>query len=142
MRRHVAGLSSISDSTLQIPSGRFLVAVQRVLFINGQKPYFSFAFKILEPEACAGRQIQTRLYCTERALWKLSWFLRDFGYDNELMQQELVDQKAVIGLQGIVQVSRVSVNGRAFTNVDAFAPAESWDKSNNSSPDEMLDQSA
>ncbi len=29
-----------------------------------------------------------RLYCTPRAMWKLSWFLRDFGYDAELLGRE------------------------------------------------------
>ena len=40
------------------------------------------------------RSFSGRLYCTERALWKLNWFLRDFGYDLELLAQDQVDEKA------------------------------------------------
>jgi hypothetical protein len=35
----------------------------------------------------------SRLYCTPKALWKLNWFLRDFGYDNELLDRTEVDDK-------------------------------------------------
>jgi hypothetical protein len=29
-----------------------------------------------------------RLYCTPKAFWKLSWFLKDFGYDTDLLGKE------------------------------------------------------
>ena len=128
MRRRVAGLNSISEISKRPPEGRLLVAVHRILFVNGQKPYFAITFKVLEPDTSSGFQFHSRLYSTERALWKLSWFLRDFGYDQALLQQELIDEKALVGLHGIVQVSHVSVNGRTFSNVDAFAPAATWEK--------------
>jgi hypothetical protein len=102
--------------------------VDRILYIGGQKPYFALSFRIEEPSSYAGHQLQSRLYCTERALWKLSWFLRDFGYDQSLLNEEQIDAKAVLGLKGVVRVSLVSVNGRAFTNLDAFAPASTWDE--------------
>src|SRR5215471_2800971 len=126
-RRRVPGLATVPAAE-RVPEGRLLVSVQRMLFVNGQKPYFALSFRIEQPVTHAGQQIQSRLYCTERALWKLSWFLRDFGYDPELLEQEQVDAKAVLGLKGVVLVSRVSVNGRAFTNLDAFAPAATWDE--------------
>lgn len=127
MRRRVTGLGSIPKSPYRVPEGRLLVAVHRILFINGQKPYFAITFNVIEPETYSDCKFNTRLYSTERALWKLSWFLRDFGYDQHLLEQELIDEKALLGLHGIVRVSRVSVNGRAFTNVDAFAPASTWE---------------
>ena len=46
-----------------------------------------------------------RLYCTERALWKLNWFLRDFGYDPELFSRDQVDEKALLNLRGVVRTS-------------------------------------
>lgn len=126
-RRRVPGLASVPQSK-RVPKGRLLVRVDRILYIGGQKPYFALSFRIEQPSPYAGQQLQSRLYCTERALWKLSWFLRDFGYDPELLNDEQIDAKAVLGLKGVVRVSRVSVNGRAFTNLDAFAPASTWDE--------------
>jgi hypothetical protein len=38
-------------------------------------------------------------------LWKLSWFLRDFVYDPELLGREEIDEKALFGLRGIVKYS-------------------------------------
>jgi len=126
-RRHVPGLSSV-PARKQVPEGRLLVRVDRILYIAGHKPYFALSFRVEQPLTYAGQQIQSRLYCTERALWKLSWFLKDFGYDQGLLNEEQIDAKAVVGLKGVVRVSRVSVNGRAFTNLEAFAPAETWDE--------------
>jgi len=48
-----------------------------------------------------------RLYCTPRAMWKLSWFLRDFGYDPMLGKSEIED-KALVDLWGVVKVSEVT----------------------------------
>ena len=44
-----------------------------------QKPFFILSFTVLEPEHFAARKVSGRLYCTEKCLWKLNWFLRDFG---------------------------------------------------------------
>jgi len=59
-------------------------------------------------------------------LWKFSWFLRDFGYDAELFGREEIEDKALIGLSGVVKVSHAVVNGRSLLNLDAFAPAAAW----------------
>jgi hypothetical protein len=129
MRRRVAGLHQHTNSERQVPEGVLLVSVNRVLYINGQKPYFSIAFKVLEAAIYAGQQISTRLYATTRALWKLHWFLQEFHYDPELLNQDEIDEKALLGLRGVVKVSRASVNGRTFTNVDAFASETAWSSS-------------
>lgn len=68
-----------------------------------------------------------RLYCTEKALWKFNWFLRDFGYDAELLSHDQVYVKALLNLQGVVRVSHSVVNGRTYQNLDAFAPASEWE---------------
>jgi len=44
-------------------------------------------------------------------MWKLSWFLRDFGYDAELLGKNEIDDKALIDLWGVVKVSEVTVHG-------------------------------
>jgi hypothetical protein len=92
-----------------------------------QKPFLSVRFVVLEPVPFAARPLSGRLYCTERALWKLNWFLRDFGYDPDLLGRDQVDEKALLGLHGIVRTSHVTLNGRSFQNLEAFAPAVDWE---------------
>jgi hypothetical protein len=52
--------------------------------------------------------------------------LRDFSYDPELLNSDQVDERALLGLRGIVRTSRVSLNGRSFQNLEAFAPGTEW----------------
>jgi hypothetical protein len=68
------------------------------------------------------------LYCSPKALWKLNWFLRDFGYDQDLMGRDEVDEKGLIGLSGVLRTSRTTLNGRSFLNLDGFAPAGEWEE--------------
>ena len=92
MRRHIPGLHSrpVEEGPL---GGLFLVRVEGASYRwHPQKPFFSLAFRVLEPEPVAGHIFSGRLYCTERALWKLHWFLRDFGYDLDLLTQDQVDE--------------------------------------------------
>jgi hypothetical protein len=76
----------------------------------------------------AGNRFTGRLYCTPRALWKLNWFLRDFGYDSELLDRNEVDDKNLIGLSGVVKISHAVVSGTSLLNLDAFAPASHWEE--------------
>jgi hypothetical protein len=76
----------------------------------------------------AERLFSGRLYCTERALWKLNWFLRDFGYDSDLLHQDQIDERALLKLRGVVRTSHVTLNGRSFQNLEAFAPAPEWEE--------------
>ena len=64
---------------------------------------------------------------TERALWKLTWFLRDFGYDTELLSRDQVDEKALRNLRGVVRTSFTQLNGYSYQNLDSFAPAAEWE---------------
>jgi hypothetical protein len=59
---------------------------------HAAKPCRAATFLILDPPAYSGGYVRTRLYCHERAVWKLRWFLSDFGYDAELLaSEELAD---------------------------------------------------
>jgi hypothetical protein len=69
-----------------------------------------------------------RLYCTPRAMWKLSWFLRDFGYDAELLGKNEIDDNALIDLWGVIKVSEVTVHGISLLSLDGFAPAGRWEE--------------
>ncbi len=129
MKRHIPGLHQEARDGDDIPEGIFLVEIGRVFYrYHPQKPFFALRLAILEPEELAGRTLSGRLYCTPKALWKLNWFLRDFGYDAELLDQEMVDEKALLGLRGVVRVSHSNVNGRSYLNLDGFAAAGEWEE--------------
>ncbi len=137
MRRRIPGLrQSISTGgTDDVPDGVYLVRVDRVQYrYEKQKPYFTIRLAVVEPEKHAGHLLRGRLYCTQKALWKLSWFLRDFGYDQELFGREEIDERAVVDLNGIVNVSHSTVNGRSFLNLEGFAPASQWPELSSSLP--------
>ena len=86
--------------------GLFLVRIEWASYRwNGKKPFLNIRFVILEPDSFQRRSFSGRLYSTERALWKLNWFLRDFNYDQELLAQDQVDEKALVNLTGIVRTS-------------------------------------
>ena len=44
----------------------------------------------------------------------MNWFLRDFGYDSDLLNQDQIDDKALLKLRGVVRTSYVTLNGRFF----------------------------
>ncbi len=129
MRRRIPGLHQQAQNGDDVLEGIFLVRVDRASYrYHPQKPFFALCFAILQPEGHARRTFTGRLYCTAKALWKLNWFLRDFGYDTELLDRDEVDERALVGLQGVVKVSRAVVDGRCFVNLDAFSPAGEWEE--------------
>ena len=129
MKRQIAGLRSAADSEDRVPDGIFLVRVQRIRFQrNAPKPYYTVVLFILEPQRFAGHVVSSRLYCSPKALWKLSWFLRDFGYDMESMDHDEVDEGRVLGLQGVVKISNMIYDGMRLLRFDGFAPASRWEE--------------
>jgi hypothetical protein len=60
--------------------------------------------------------------------WKLDWFLRDFEYDRELLSRDQIDEKALLGLRGVIRTSHTALNGRFYQKLDAFAPAADWEE--------------
>ena len=109
--------------------GLFLVRVERAQYRwHAQKPFYLLRFAVLEPKNFAGHSISGRLYCTPKALWKLNWFLRDFGYDTELLGRDEIDEKSLVGLRGVVKISHAVVNGTSLLNLDGFAPASQWEE--------------
>jgi hypothetical protein len=130
MKRQITGLHAADRSAPnQIPDGVVLVRVQRVRFQRqAQKPYYNLTLAVLEPSRFAGQVIASRLYCTPKALWKLNWFLRDFGYDTELLGRDEVDETQVAGLKGVVKISHIVFNGASLLRLDGFAPAGRWEE--------------
>src|SRR5882757_7298490 len=128
MRRQIPGLHSVQHNPESNLDGLFLVRVERASYRwHRQKSFLEIKLVVLEPESSASRSFSGRLYCTDRALWKLNWFLRDFGYDTELLSRDQVDEKAIIGLCGVVKISHIVLHGTSLLNLDGFAPATQWE---------------
>ena len=128
MKRWIPGLHATQPTEAPL-EGLFLVRVEWASYRwHLQKPYLSVRLVVLEPNAFQNRSFSGRFYSTERALWRLNWFLRDFGYDPELLAQDQVDEKALINLRGVVRTSHRTLMGRIYQNLEAFAPAADWDE--------------
>ncbi|MFY9645170.1 MAG: hypothetical protein WAK29_08325 [Terriglobales bacterium] len=130
MKRQLPGLAETArDSRPEIPDGIYLVRVNGAQFRwHATKPFYVLRLSIVEPRAFAGQPIVGRLYCTQKAMWKLGWFLRDFLYDPELLAHEQVDEMALPGLRGVVKISHSVINGISLVNLDGFAPASQWEE--------------
>ena len=130
MKRQITGLHAADRCAAdQIPDGIFLVRLQRVQFRRqAPKPYYTLALVILEPTRFSSRTLSSRLYCNPKALWKLNWFLRDFGYDAELLRRDEVDESQLQGLKGVVKISHIVFNGTSLLRLDGFAPASRWEE--------------
>jgi hypothetical protein len=127
MRRRFAGLQETNPAR-DIPAGIYLVQVQKAEYRwHSQKPFYILRLFVLEPKQLSGQRISGRLYCTPKALWKLGWFLRDFVYNPDLLGSEEIDDKALLGLRGVVKISYTTLNGRSLLNFDGFAPASQWE---------------
>jgi len=128
MKRRIEGLHEADPTgSVLLPDSLYLVRVTRAHYRwHLDKPYYILRLVVLEPQHFSGRSITGRLYCTRRALWKLNWFLRDFGYDTDLLGQDSIDEKSLVGLQGVVKIGHVVVNGTTFVNLEGFAPASQW----------------
>ena len=129
MKRRIPGLQQAAQSEVCELEGIFLDRIERAFYRwHPAKPFFALRFAILEPKEYTGQSFPGRLYCTQKALWKLHWFLRDFGYDTDLLGRDEVDEKALLGLRGVVRLSHTTVNGHSFLNLDGFAPTGEWEE--------------
>jgi hypothetical protein len=129
VKRQVPGLAETAHDSREVPDGVFLVRVDGAKFRwHAHKPFYNLRLSVIEPRTLAGEPIVGRLYCTQKAMWKLGWFLRDFLYDPELLAHEQVDEKALPGLRGVVKISHRVINGISLINLDGFAPASQWEE--------------
>ena len=126
MRVKIQGLSQESQ---KVPLIEGLYRARVVRFEpagHAAKPCRSATFLILDPPPYVGRYVRTRLYCHDRALWKLRWLLGDFGYDTELMAAEELDDRRVVGLEGVIRLAYWGMNGHRRLDVQGFAPTDRW----------------
>ena len=99
MKRFVQGLNQANSWCDKVPpNGVYLVRVERFSYRwHALKPYYAPLFSVIEPKSLAGSTFCARLYCSPKALWKLNWFLRDFGYDVELLARNEIDERSLVG---------------------------------------------
>ena len=72
MKRRFPGLNQAAQPA-EVPDGVYLVRVQRVQYRwHAQKPYYAVQFSVVEPMQFADTLISGRIYCTQKALWKLA----------------------------------------------------------------------
>src|SRR5205823_10256058 len=103
MRRQIPGLHAKQRNPENSLDGVFLVQVEKASHRwHAQKPFVELHFVVLEPKSFDSRSFSGRLYCTEKALWKLNWFLGDFGYDLDLLTRDQLDEKALANLRGVI----------------------------------------
>ena len=79
-----------------------------------ESPSTRWLWSFLNPVDCLAVPFSSRLYCNPKALWKLNWFLRDFGYDTELLGRDEVDETQLVGLKGVVKISHIVFNGTSL----------------------------
>jgi hypothetical protein len=130
MKRQIPGLRAVDACAIdRLPDGVFLVRITRIQFKKYYpKSYYIVNLTVLEPYRFADRIIASRLYCHAKALWKLNWFLRDFGYDAELIDRDEMDEARLVGLHGVVKISHLICNGSSWLRFDGFAPANRWEE--------------
>ena len=130
MKRQITGLNAADRyATDLVPDGIYLARIQKVRFYTQvKKSYYTLSMAIVEPHRFADRVISSRVYCNPKALWKLNWFLRDFGYDDDLLSRDEVDERQLVGLAGVVKISHIVFNGTSLLRFDGFASASRWEE--------------
>lgn len=138
MKRQIPGLSNAARSNDEPADGDYLVRIARVQYRwDKNKPFYIIRFEILEPATSSGTSFNGRIYCSAKSLWKLNWFLRDFGYDPELLGRDELDERALRELKGVVRISHKIFDGHPILSLDAFAPAERWTEMFGSAPSDQ-----
>ena len=111
------------------PTESSLFACSGSSFVGRHKsPTTPWLWPFLSPAGLLAHILSSRLYCSPKALWKLNWFLRDFGYDLELLDRDEVDETQLVGLKGVVKISHIVFNSASLLRLDGFAPADRWEE--------------
>ncbi len=127
MRRRIVGLSASGPSEMEVPDGRYLARITRAQHkYEKRQPSYVISFEVMEPASFSRYAFASRISCDRKTMWRLNWFLRDFGYDTHLLENDEVDERALQGLIGVVWISYQNSSGRRVLRLDGFAPAERW----------------
>ena len=110
MKRLITGLHDADRCRVgQVPDGSFSSQCNEPSFSGRYRSLITRSLcRFLSQCVSQGRE-SSRIYCTRKALWKLNWFLRDFGYDSELLGRDEVDERQLVGLRGVVKISPIVI---------------------------------
>ena len=67
-------------------------------------------------------------------MWKLRWFLTDFGYDSDLFNADELDDRRVIGLEGVIRLAHWGTDGHRRLDVEGFASISRWEELSRQTP--------
>jgi len=142
MRTKIRGLNQVTERN-PLVEGPYRARVVRFEPPgHAAKPCRRVTFLILDPAPYAGRYVRSRLYGHERALWKLRWFLQDFNYAAELLAEDELDDRQVVGLEGVIRLAYWGHDGHRRLDVEGFAPSERWGDLSQQPPKESLPEAA
>jgi len=120
---------SLESAAEDLPECWYLVRVVKAQYYwHRHRPFYVLQLAVQEPGKFNGRKIFGRLDCTAKTLWKLGWFLRDFGYDGERLSRDEVDERSIAGLCGVVRISPLAGKEVGLVHFDGFAAKEEWRK--------------
>src|SRR5690348_10576090 len=102
MKRRIRGLAAANARPAEpVASGVYLVRLEGARYRWSRHcPGYEIDFVILEPRALAGVSFSVHLPIAGDRLWRLAWLLRDFGYDQEKLSNEEIEERAMVGLSG------------------------------------------
>jgi len=126
MTRHIPGLPRNSARIAMAFFEGFVLGSRRSSLYrwHARKPFLACALSSWSPKPLRV-DLSRRLYCTDRALWKLKLVPSRLWHDPELLSRDQVDEKAVRNLSwSFVRTSHVTLNGTtlSYQNLEAFAP--------------------
>ena len=125
MKRKIPGLSQPSEAAGQ-SANTYLVRVVNARYRASRLPQLTLTFTIVEPADQRGLKIIGQLDCRPKSFWKLGWFLKDFGYDPALLYDDEIDEKAMVGLEGVITISNRVKAPQQSCKFHSFAPAHLW----------------
>jgi len=127
--RRVPGLGASTEAADQLSPGTYLVRIAKAEYsYSFRKPFLALTFRVIEPLPFRNQVFTSRLYCTAKELWKLSWFLREFEYSRALLDEDELDERRLRGREGVVKISHAVVDRLRYVSLEAFAPAHCWER--------------
>jgi len=123
-RRYFESLRPADTSAIDaVPGGLFFVRS-----VPMERAEAVLCCRIFCARAQAPGRLQTRRtpLLHPKSFMETQLFVRDFGYDPELLSRGEINDQTLVGLEGVVKVSYAIFKGMFYLNFEAFAPSEKW----------------
>lgn len=129
MRYQLNGLSTgrfLSDQTLTRTV--LLVTIRSCQRVSRKrKSFLRVGMGIEQPESWRGTDVLTLFELEANMLRRLHCFLRDFGYDSQLLAEETIAESELVGLRGVIKLGKPDRRAPGAFFLDAFASATTWE---------------